>query len=134
MISRQQLEFTEDNEGYRAFIYQCTANKNTIGIGYNLDAGMPHDLALLILNYFMEKNYALLSRNYPWFIGLDEQRKIAIADMCYQLGFNGLSKFKNSMAFMATGDYNSAADEFLCSRWAVQTPERARRVTDMIRG
>ena len=60
--------------------------------------------------------------------------KIAIADMCYQLGFNGLSKFKNSMAFMATGDYNSAADEFLCSRWAVQTPKRAKRVTDMIRG
>ena len=135
MISKQQLEFTENNEGYREHMYQCTANKNTIGIGYNVDAGMPHDLALLILNYFMEKNYARLALAYPWFLPLEEGQKIAIADMCYQLGFTGFSKFKKSIAFMDVGDYDAAANEFLNSKWArSDTPKRAKRVTDMIRG
>lgn len=34
---------------------------------------------------------------------------------------------------MAVGDYQNAADEALDSRWARQTPNRAKRVTDVIR-
>jgi lysozyme len=134
MITKQQLEFTENNEGYREFAYQCTAGKNTIGIGLNLDAGLPHDEALLLLNCRLEKLYVYLSVNYKWFVNLDEQRKIAIADMCYQLGVNGFSKFKKSIAFMAIGDYENAATEFLDSKWAKQTPKRAKKVTNLIRG
>ena len=135
MISQQQLDWTEREEDYKEFIYKCSNNKNTIAIGLNLDAGIPYDLALIILKYFMEKNYELLARNYPWFIGLDEGRKIAIGDLCYQVGFTGFAKFKKSNAFMAIGDYQSAADEFLDSKWARHdSPKRAKRVTDMIRG
>ena len=135
VISQQQLDWTESEESYREFIYKCSNDKDTIGIGYNLDAGMPHDLALIVLKYFMEANYKLLADNYPWFVNLQEGRKIAIADLCYQVGFTGFAKFKKSNAFMAIGDYDNAAHEFLDSKWARHdSPERAKRVTDMIRG
>ena len=134
MISKRQLEFTEDNEGYREFMYQCSAGKSTIGIGLNLEAGIPHDEALILLTMRLEKIHANLSIAYSWFAGLNEQQKVAIVDMAYQLGLAGLANFKLSLALMAQYRFEDAALEFLDSKWAEQTPERAKRVTDLIRG
>ena len=40
----KSLQFTKDNEGYRQFAYDCTAGKQTIGIGFNLtDVGISED-------------------------------------------------------------------------------------------
>ena len=41
--------------------------------------------------------------------------------------------FKNSLEMMRLGQFDAAADNFLRSKWAVQTPERAKRITDQIR-
>ena len=37
--------YLEQEEGYRPHVYRCTSGALTIGIGYNLDGGMPHDEA-----------------------------------------------------------------------------------------
>lgn len=134
MVSKQQLEFTENNEGYREFMYQCSAGKNTIAIGLNLEAGIPRDEALMLLEMRMKKIYNSLTDNLIWFKTLDEQRKIALADMAYQMGIHGLMGFSRSLGYMANRHYEAAADEFLDSRWAKQTPSRAKKVTDLIRG
>ena len=39
--------YIEQEEGYSPHTYRCTGGALTIGIGYNLDAGMPHDEAQL---------------------------------------------------------------------------------------
>ena len=52
--------------------------------------------------------------------------------MAYQMGINGLKGFKKSLAYMSEHDYNAAASEFMNSRWARQTPQRAAKVTAMI--
>lgn len=134
MVTKQQLEFTEVNEGYREFMYQCSAGKSTIGIGLNLEAGLPHDEALVLLEMRMKKIYISLAENLRWFDALDEQRKIAVADMAYQMGVYGLMGFSRSLGYMANHNYDAAADEFLDSKWAKQTPSRAKKVTDLIRG
>ena len=132
-IPLQQLQFTGKNEGFRSKIYECSAGKKTIGYGLNLESGITEKEAAALLSMRMKALYGVIESRFTWFSSLPEEKKIAIADMNYQLGVNGFSKFVKSIGFMADGDYGNAADEFLDSRWAAQTPYRAKRVTDMIR-
>ena len=69
----------------------------------------------------------------PVYSTLDDTRKMAIINMTFQMGIGGVANFRKMLAFMALGQYDKAADEALDSLWARQTPNRARRVTDVIR-
>ena len=56
-----------------------------------------------------------------------------MVSMVYQLGLKTFMKFKKTIAFIENNEYKMAANEALYSRWAVQTPSRAKAVTEMIR-
>ena len=53
--------------------------------------------------------------------------------MAFQLGIDGLLKFKNTLNLIEAGDYETASKEMLNSLWAKQTPERAKRLSEQIR-
>jgi lysozyme len=53
--------------------------------------------------------------------------------MCYQLGLSGFSKFKKTIYYLETQQYDEAADEMLDSLWAKQTPNRAKELSNIIR-
>ena len=54
-------------------------------------------------------------------------------DLCFNIGITSLRKFYKAIAAMNVHDYETAAMEFLDSRWANQVGTRALDVTDMIR-
>ena len=54
----------------------------------------------------------------------DEQREV-VAEMAFQLG-NRIQGFTRARQAIVSGDYVKAADEFLDSLWARQTPIRAK--------
>lgn len=127
------IEFTEKNEGYRQFCYSCSAGKNTIGIGFNLDdVGLSHEESIVILSMRLSKIDNSLHSKFDWYRLLSPVRKAALCDMAYQMGINGLLGFKKSLALMAHGQYQNAAREFCNSRWYDQTPIRADKVCGMI--
>ena len=45
--------------------------------------------------------------------------------MIYQMGYNGVSKFTNTLKLIKDGRYQDASIEMLDSKWAQQTDERA---------
>ena len=55
----------------------------------------------------------------------DEAKEIII-HMVYQMGEAGVRKFKNALKHLEQGSYSDCATEMLDSRWAKQTPNRAR--------
>ena len=57
----------------------------------------------------------------------------AIINLNFNVGITTLKKFKKAIAAMNLHDYDTAAMEFLDSRWASQVGTRALDVTDMIR-
>ena len=59
--------------------------------------------------------------------------KGVIIEMCYQIGYAGVMKFKKMIANMKDINWKGAADEMLDSLWARQTPERANRLADIVR-
>ena len=125
--------YIHDEEGYRAKPYRCTSGALTIGIGYNLDAGMPFDEAVLLMRHRIDKIRRALLERLEWFPKLNEARQAALLSMAYQMGLSGLLSFKRTLASIAAGDYEQASREMLDSKWARQTPERAQRTAYMMR-
>ena len=48
-----------------------------------------------------------------------------VTEMVYQMGYNGVSKFKNTLKLIKDGRYQDASIEMLDSKWAQQTEGRA---------
>ena len=131
------IEMLRKHEGVEKYAYKCTADKVTIGVGRNIDKsssmGLSDDEIDYLLSNDIKRVSAELIRAFPWYSELDEVRKDAMIDMCFNMGLPRLSKFKNSLAAMANGDYDIAALEFLDSNWAKQVGNRSITITDMIR-
>lgn len=127
-------QYLVNEEGYRQFPYRCTAGKLTIGIGFNLDdAGLSMDESLLILRHRIVKIRNAIRKKCAWYDSLAEARQACLVGMAYQMGIEGLFKFKATLAYAEAGRFEEAALNMLASKWARQTPARAQRAAYMMR-
>mgnify|MGYP003134558195 FL=1 len=135
-MSNKLIHMLKRHEGVRSKVYVCSAGYETIGVGRNISAtglGLdPDEIDFLLMNDITRVRQEL-NRVFKWFDGLDAARKDAMIDIAFNLGLTVLCKFEKSLAYMESGDYMLAADEFLDSNWAKQVGNRAIEVTDMIR-
>ncbi|MGO4210571.1 hypothetical protein AB4Y89_21680 [Terriglobus sp. 2YAB30_2] len=69
----------------------------------------------------------------PPFSGLSPTRQAVLVDMSFNLGHKRLAGFTKTLALLAAGDFNAAADEMLDSAWAKEVPKRAKRDSDLMR-
>ena len=72
-------------------------------------------------------------RLFADFKKLPDEAQLVIANMCFNLGYPRLSKFKNFRAAVEARDWQKAADEMVDSRWHDQVPNRAKRLVKRIR-
>ena len=123
------------HEGLRLRPYRCTAGKLTIGIGRNLDdCGISQSEAyVMLINDIMNCEKQLQSKIPDIYNGLDEVRKSVLLNMCFNLGINGLLRFKNTLAFVKAGDWERAANNMLVSKWAKQVGRRAIELSELMR-
>jgi GH24 family phage-related lysozyme (muramidase) len=143
-----QRSFTEAEEGKRYKVYKCSAENNTIGIGWNIDANpLPQDIAKYlkehgkILDEHIDRlwdisiNRAIndCNRLFPNYDLFSPNREIALTDFVFQVGLTVARQFVNTIKAINEGKWQSAADRMLKSAWAKQCPNRAKRVTDLIR-
>ena len=122
-------------EGLRLKPYRCTAGKLTIGIGRNLDyCGISQKEAYALLdNDIRNCEQQLLDEIPVIYNALDEARQSVLLNMCFNLGLKGLLGFNNTLAFIAAGDWERAANGMLASKWAKQVGLRAIELSEMIR-
>ncbi len=126
------------DEGRKACAYQDHLGYWTIGVGRLVDsrkpgAGLrPKEMDYLLAND-IEDRVQQLTQRLPWFVNLDEARQGVLLNMSFQLGVDGLLGFKNTLELVRTGKYTEAAAAMLQSKWASQTPERAKRLSDQMR-
>lgn len=121
------------HEGLSSKPYRDTVGKLTIGVGRNLDdVGISKEEADMMLANDIARAKSDLSELAPWDAGLDEVRQAVLIDMCFNLGKNGLSKFKRFLAAMQDGDWRRAAQEMRDSLWWAQVGSRAVRLERMV--
>lgn len=126
-------ELLKRHEGFSQTVYRCTANRQTIGYGRNLDdVGISRSEAEFLLKNDIARALASVSAQ-PFWRNLDEVRQAVLIDMCVNLGWGGLSKFARMLTAVSAGQFPKAADEMLDSIWAKQVPNRARRLAQMMR-
>ncbi|UYD59259.1 baseplate central spike complex protein [Aeromonas phage avDM6] len=66
------------------------------------------------------------------YVGLDAVRKTALENMVFQMGAKGVNGFPSMLRALRNKDWAGAKKHGLASAWAKQTPNRAKRVTDVI--
>jgi lysozyme len=64
---------------------------------------------------------------------MPQQVQEALVNLSFNMGIPRLMQFKKTLALLREGDFESAADELLDSRYAEQVGRRALEIADMIR-
>ena len=133
----QAIEQIKSDEGLVLHAYEDHLGYVTIGYGRLLDkrrgGGISEDEAEYLLSNDIGEVQDELEWRLPWFCKLDNARKAVLVNMAFQMGIAGLLKFKNTLAKIEAGDYEGAAVNMLKSKWARQTPNRAKRMAEQMR-
>jgi lysozyme len=117
-----------EHEGLRLKPYRDTMGKLSIGVGRNLDDdGITKDEALYLLdNDIYRIGLLLCNASFIDFSKIkNEVREGVLIDMAFNLGIEGLSKFKDMLEAIKEDDWDKAADAMLDSLWAKQVGQRA---------
>lgn len=123
-----------EHEGLRLKPYKDTVGVLTIGVGRNLEAtGISEAEALILLENDVAKAVSYCRQAYGWFNDLDDARQCVIASLVFNMGAAGFSQFKKLIAALERKDYDTAANEMLCSKWAGQVKSRAVELAAMMR-
>ena len=129
-LERQIIE----HEDLKLKPYRCSAGKLTLGVGRNIeDNGISTAEAMVMLRNDITRTRFALEKVFPGFLGLSRRRRLALIDMCFNLGLPRFLGFKKMLAAVVAGDFNQASEEMLSSRWAEQVGQRARTLATMMR-
>ena len=136
------LESVKKHEGYKNTVYLDTLNKRTVGVGHLCvedfwEDGKEYEEKFLMdilqkdLQGAIDKAEDLIN-NCPsgGKANISDDAKILIIEMVFQLGGNGVSKFRKMWQALQQDppDYAEASVQMLDSRWAKQTPNRAKEM------
>ena len=118
------------HEGFSSTIYKDRSGL-AIGYGTNL-ASITKAEAHLLLIHRLSNRITTLSQ-YPWYRKLSDTRKSVIISMAYQLGPNGLLKFKKMIWALNRGYYNGAANQMIDSLWYQQSGNRSKELVQIMK-
>ena len=120
------------DEGVVNHAYQDSLGFTTIGVGRLIDArrggGLSDSEVDYLLNNDITDKTAQVLEALPWAKELSEPRLGVLINMAFQLGIRGLLGFPSMLGAVRTGDYGTAALHMVDSKWAKQTPDRAKRL------
>lgn len=130
----------KEHEGFVPKIYKDSLGFATIGYGHLV---LPTDKFKEGVTYkkkdleeVFDRDFNIAKSNANQLISglpLHHQAKCVIIEMVFQLGIGGVSKFKNMWKALGEGDYQTASEEMLDSRWAKQTPKRATDLSNVMK-
>jgi lysozyme len=117
------------DEGRRSKPYLDKYGNVTIGIGRNLTAkGLSsEEIHLLFINDVNEATQ-LVRDMVPVSRELDEVRRMALVNMCFNMGIASLLTFHKMLQALADKDWKRACRELLDSKYASDVGDRAQRI------
>lgn len=119
------------HEGLVLTPYQDSLGFWTVGYGTKLP--LTRAEAERLLEWRAVAAIGALVERLPWVTSLDDVRQSVLAEMAYQMGVGGVLGFRKMLAAAERGDFDTAADEMLDSKWHQQTPARAELLSQIMR-
>lgn len=119
-------------EGCVLHAYDDHLGYATIGVGRLIDnrkgGGISEDEAEYLLRNDVARFTHDVTKALPWIVRLNEPRQAVLIGMAFQMGTAGLLGFTQTLAAVRDERYDHAATLMLASKWATQTPARAKRM------
>ena len=136
------LESVKKHEGYRNKVYLDTLGKRTVGVGHLCvedwwDDNVEYEEKFLM--DILQKDLQESIRGARELMeehgckDIDEKAEELLIEMVFQLGRTGVSKFRNMWKCLSELNYLGASFEMLDSRWAKQTPNRAKDMAEQMK-
>ena len=135
-----------DHEGCRDEVYLDSLGKATIAIGHlvqpherkrfkegvKISADEIEDLFLIDLNRACAGAEQLIGQMYKGDRRLPQAIEHVIVEMVFQLGANGVSKFRKFWKALSDGNKKEAAAQMKESKWHEQTPVRCKALAEIV--
>ena len=121
----------KQHEGRRFKPYKDTEGYLTVGYGRCIDK-VPFSLdeiELMLTNDIRRAKDG--AESFFIYSQLNEVRRGVLVEMIFQMGVSGVNKFMRFINAALHERWAEAATEMLDSKWARQTPERARELADL---
>ena len=125
------IELIKLDEGFIATVYKDSLGFDTVGYGTKMP--LSREEGELLLKYRLDITEKNLLNNLHY-LSISHEAWEILYNMAYQMGVNGVIKFTKMIKALRIKDYNEAANQMLDSKWAKQTPQRANRLADRMRG
>ncbi len=123
-------EIYNDHLGYPTFGVGHLITEKDEEHGKPLGTPVSEERVTECLNTDVDIVCAELDKNMEWWRGLNDTRQRVMANMCFNLGYPRLSKFKKFLAAVQKEDWETAAVEMMDSKWATQVGDRAVRLRE----
>ena len=131
---KQFIEKLIEHEGCVLTVYQDSLGIDTIGYGFAIkDLFLNKDICDTILERKLKDLKDKIDSKFDWYKYMPQEIKDIVVEMCYQLGVYGFSCFKKTIAYLQDKQWEEASVEMLDSRWAEQTPHRARELSNRVK-
>lgn len=127
----------KDHEGVRTDWYLDTEGFATIGVGHKAtkfdDTTKPWTMDQVIAAFEEDVKRAMNgAARIPVFATLDSVRSCALVDLVFNVGVDGVLKFKKMLSALEKQDWEEAAKQVLDSKYARQTKRRAKNIARII--
>jgi lysozyme len=143
MIEQLKSELMAD-EGCVDYIYKDHLGLKSCGVGHfvresdpefdlEIGASITDDRVQELFDQDIAWTMRDCLRLLPEFDELPTEVKLIFANMMFNLGASRLGGFKRMLAAVEKGDWSSAADEMVDSKWHRQVPERSGRLIARMR-
>jgi lysozyme len=94
---------------------------------------MDEDIAEMILRRKLDSLIDRANKRFSFLKDMPVAVQDVIYEMCYQMGISGVSKFKKTLLYLENREFKMASKEMLDSRWARQTPNRANKLSNIVK-
>ena len=130
------------HEGFRNKIYKDTLGFSTIGFGHKIteadkfEENIEYSKEELKKLFHQDLDHAKLLCENMFMCDLNykppQELKDIYTEMIFQLGPGGVAKFKKTFDFVKLKQFDKASIEMLDSKWAKQTPFRAKHLSQLM--
>lgn len=128
------LALLRSHEGLRLSPYVDSRGSPAVGYGHTRTlTPVTRSRAEILLRQDLAHVDAALRARLPWFDDLSPVRQAVLLDMGYNLGVEGLLRFRRTLAAVEAQRWDVAAASMLRTPWARQVGLRARCLSWMMR-
>lgn len=137
VVKEKLMSRIKSHEGFRLDPYKDTLGFLTGGYGHKILEGEEVPTTQEGWEELFEKDFnkawdSMLQLCEVFELNIKQEAKCILCEMIFQMGYSGVSKFKNMLKALKDENYYLSSQEMLDSRWAKQTPNRAKALSDLM--